>query len=242
LSFWFRSSLTGTFGGSIKNSNASYSYPFTYTINAANTWEYETIVIPGPTASTWNTSNSGSIEINLSLGTGSQYAGAAGSWAAADYRSATGGTSVVGTNGATWYLTGVQLEKGSTATAFDYRAYGHELQLCQRYYYLYLNGSDNTNGINASICTGAGILTNYMQGNIVFPTTMRTFPTLVSSSGSNYYQLYSGSPANFNSISGQQFHPNGCTLLNSSVTIASGAAAIVYTANVNAYIAFNAEL
>jgi len=134
LSFWVRSSLTGTFGGSIKNPNAAYSYPFTYTINAANTWEYETIVIPGPTASTWNTSNSAGIEINLSLGTGATYAGTAGAWAAADYRSATGGTSVVGTSGATFYITGVQLEKGSTATAFDYRDYGREFVLCQRYY------------------------------------------------------------------------------------------------------------
>jgi hypothetical protein len=81
-----------------------------------------------------------------------------------------------------------------------------------------------------------------MQGSIVFPTTMRTFPTLVSSTGSNYYQLYSGSSASFNSLSGQQFTPSGCTLLNNGVTISSGAAAIVYTASASASIALTAEL
>lgn len=185
LSFWVRSSLTGTFGGSIKNSNAAYSYPFTYTINAANTWEYETIVIPGPTASTWNTSNSGGVELNLSLGTGSNYNGTAGAWAAADYRSATGGTSVVGTNGATFYITGVQLEKGSTATAFDYRDFGRELALCQRYYeksYDYGTAPGTSSVLQQAI--GLGIYTNnpatYNRfGHVYFKVAKRSGPTVV---------------------------------------------------------------
>ena len=134
LSFWVRSSLTGTFGGSIK-AGGSHSYPFTYTINSANTWEQKTVSIPGPTSGTWQTTTSTGVELNFSLGTGSTYAGTANTWAySSDYRSATGATSVVGTNGATWYLTGVQLEKGSTATSFDYRPFQIEHRLCMRYY------------------------------------------------------------------------------------------------------------
>jgi hypothetical protein len=134
LSFWVRSSLTGTFGGSLRNSAGNRSYPFTYTITAANTWEKETITIAGDTSGTWNKTNGIGIEIDLGLGVGTTYSGTAGAWAAGNFISATGATSVVGTNGATFYITGVQLEKGSTATSFDYRPYGTELALCQRYY------------------------------------------------------------------------------------------------------------
>jgi hypothetical protein len=134
LSFWVRSSLTGTFGGSLKNNNGTRSYPFNYTISSANTWEYKTITIAGDTTGTWLTNNSAGIILNFGLGTGSTFSGTAGAWAGSNFDSATGTTSVVGTNGATFYITGVQLEKGSTATSFDYRPYGTELALCQRYY------------------------------------------------------------------------------------------------------------
>ena len=133
LSFWVRSSLTGTFGGSICNNAGDRSYPFTYTINSANTWEKETITIAGDTTGTWLKTNGVGAFIQFSLGVGSTLSTMAGAWAAGYYASATGATSVVGTNGATFYITGVQLEKGTTATSFDYRPYGTELQLCARY-------------------------------------------------------------------------------------------------------------
>jgi hypothetical protein len=134
LSFWVRSSLTGTFGGALINFNGSRSYPFTYTISSANTWEYETITIAGDTSGSWNTTTGVGIQVNFSLGAGSSQSGTAGSWGSAFYASATGATSVVGTNGATFYITGVQLEAGTTASPFEYRQYGTELALCQRYY------------------------------------------------------------------------------------------------------------
>ena len=135
LSFWVRSSLTGTFGGSLTNSAYNRTYPFTYTISAANTWEQKSITVAGDTTGTWVGATNGiGMRVFFSLGTGSTSSGTAGSWAGTGYLSATGATSVVGTNGATFYITGVQLEKGVTATSFDYRPYGTELQLCQRYY------------------------------------------------------------------------------------------------------------
>ena len=138
LSFWVRSSLTGTFGGSLQNSAADRSYPFTYSISSANTWEQKTVTVAGDTSGTWVGATNGiGVSVIFSLGMGSTRSGTAGAWAASNFYSATGATSVVGTNGATFYITGVQLEKGSTATSFDYRPYGTELALCQRYYEVY---------------------------------------------------------------------------------------------------------
>jgi hypothetical protein len=134
VSFWVRSSLTGTFGGALNNSVNNRSYPFSYTISSANTWEQKSVTIAGDTSGTWLTDNGAGIQVRFALGMGSTYSGTAGAWVAGDIESVTGAVNVLGTNGATFYVTGVQLEKGSTATSFDYRPYGTELQLAQRYY------------------------------------------------------------------------------------------------------------
>jgi hypothetical protein len=138
VSFWVRSSLTGTFGGAFNGYTGSRAYPFSYTISAANTWERKTITIPGDTSGTWvGASNAGAAYLLFSLGAGSDRSGTAGAWvtpAVTTPFSTTGAVSVVGTNGATFYITGVQLEKGTTATNFDVLPYGTELALCQRYF------------------------------------------------------------------------------------------------------------
>jgi hypothetical protein len=137
ISFWVRSSLTGTFGGAVENLGINRCYVFSYSIPTANTWTQITITIAGDTTGTWNTTNDVGIRVSFGLGVGSSFSGTAGSWGSTRLFSATGAVSVVGTNGATFYITGVQLEKGSTATSFDYRPYGTELALCQRYYRTY---------------------------------------------------------------------------------------------------------
>jgi hypothetical protein len=142
LSFWVRSSLTGTFGGAIENGAENRSYPFTYTISAANTWEQKTVTITGDTTGTWVTTTAKAVNVIFSLGSGSTYAGTAGAWAAADYRGgATGQTNVMGTLSATWYITGVQFEVGSVATPFERKPYGAELELCRRYLQVFQGGS-----------------------------------------------------------------------------------------------------
>lgn len=189
LSFWVRSSLTGTFGGSLRTYNGyNTSYPFTYTISSANTWEQKSIIIAGPTTGTWNSSgNSGSIVVGFGLGAGSTFSGTAGAWAAGNFISTTGATSVVGTNGATFYITGVQLEKGSTATSFDYRPYGTELQLCQRYCMAY-GGTSN----NETVGYGFGISTGTVEIVTALPVPMRALPSM-SVSGS--FQISDASTA-----------------------------------------------
>jgi hypothetical protein len=136
LSFWVRSSLTGTFGGFFTNGAGNRWYIFSYTINSANTWEKKSITITGDTTGTWSTDNNIGITISFSVGAGSSLTTTAGSWGTTLYRSVTGQVNVTGTNGATWYITGVQLEVGTQATTFTTAggSYGAELALCQRYY------------------------------------------------------------------------------------------------------------
>lgn len=178
LSFWVRSSLTGTFGGSFASTGGLLFYPFTYTINSANTWEQKTITVAGPTTGGATTDNSASIQVIFGLGVGSSNSQTAGSWTSSSGYSATGATSVVGTNGATWYVTGVQLETGSVATPFERRPYGTELMLCQRYYYRTTPTSAGRIAMAASSATNST-----GRAVIPFPVTMRAAPSALEQSG-----------------------------------------------------------
>jgi hypothetical protein len=176
LSFWVRSSLTGTFGGALQNSGGIRSYPFSYTINSANTWEFETITIVGDTAGTWLTTNGVGITVFLGLGAGTLYSGTAGAWVTGNIQTATGSTSVVGTSGATWFVTGVQLERGSNATSFEFRDYGRELMMCQRY--CLVDTYTVSGGNNRRFVSGYMYSTTQFEGVYTFPVEMRTAPTL----------------------------------------------------------------
>ena len=180
LSFWVKSSLTGTFGGSLRNNAADRSYPFSYSISLANTWEQKSIIIVGDTTGTWLTTNGIGIRVNWSLADGSSRVGTAGSWVAASYGGATGQTQISSTLNATWQITGVQLEKGSTATSFDYRPYGTELVLCQRYFETsYPAGAT----IPTALANGwsSTTLQNIAEGpsGVIFKVTKRANPTMV---------------------------------------------------------------
>jgi len=230
LSFWVRSSLTGTFGGILSNSSSRF-YPFTYTISTANTWEQKTVTIAGDTTGTWQTTTSTGISVLFSLAAGSSLVGAANAWTgAAAYQGATGQTNILATNGATWYVTGVQLEKGSTATSFDYRPYGTELQLCQRYYYP-VRGS----GQFADV---VGTTTTDMFFCPTFPVEMRATPTmtgvltaLVVSDFSVSYTASGGSYSfNGTGTQGTNVRKSGFTSLNTSYRYFLISTSIVVTA------------
>lgn len=175
LSFWVRSSLTGTFGGSLKNSAENRSYPFTYTISSASTWEYKTITIPGDTTGTWLTTNGKGISLFFGIGVGTTYSGPAGAWAATNYASATGATSVVGTNGATWYVTGVQLEVGTQATPDEWRLISQELAMCYRYYRRYISSGNTYTALGSGLTQGASSISRW---GFQLDIPMRAAPTL----------------------------------------------------------------
>jgi hypothetical protein len=191
LSFWVRSSLTGTFGGSIQNSDSSRSYPFSYTISSANTWEYKTVSIAGDTSGTWLKTNGVGLIVQFGLGSGSTFnSGSANAWSSTNTNQPSGTVSVVGTSGATFYITGVMLEKGSTATSYDYRPYGTELALCQRYFEKSYNSGDALG--TGSNYTGIAILQGSTDGSsnaaiaIRFQVPKRTNATMT------YYNADSG--------------------------------------------------
>lgn len=165
LSFQVYSSLTGTFGGSLQNGGQTRSYPFTYTISSANTWTTVSVTIPGDTAGTWTTTNTAGAYLNFGLGVGSSASGTANTWASANYFAPTGAVSVIGTAGATFYITGVQLEVGTAATQFEFRDYGRELIMCQRYYV-------NTGNVQSAVVNAGS------YSPVFFPVAMRAAPTV----------------------------------------------------------------
>ena len=243
LSFQVYSSLTGTFGGALRSANANRSYPFSYTISTANTWTTISITIAGDTSGTWLTTNGIGVVVRFGLGAGATYSSTAGAWATGNYFSATGATSVVGTNAATWYITGVQLEKGSTATSFDYRPYGTELQLCQRYY-------QRVKAVSATTRFASGFSQNATQGEVFipFPVTMRTAPTGLDQSGTaSDYRVTTGSGGGVVCSAVPVFNTASTDLMDMVFTVASGLTAgqgtvLLANAGANAFLGWGAEL
>jgi hypothetical protein len=237
LSFWVRSSLTGTFGGALVNNAGDRSYPFTYSISSANTWEQKSVTVAGITTGTWVTNNGNGLNVTFSLGVGSTYSGTAGAWASAYYANATGSVKLVETNSATFYITGVQLEKGSTATSFDYRPYGTELVLCQRYYTKLSSLSGNFVGFGSGVCTGSTSAAIFVK----YPVRMRAAPTLNQSNTA----LYDGSGVNaVTSIGGSYYGDETLfTNINVAVGLTLGRGCILCGSNsATAYIDLLAEL
>ena len=212
LSFWVRSSLTGTFGGALRNSADNRSYPFTYTISAANTWEQKSITIAGDTSGTWLVTNGVGIKLFLGLGVGSTYNGTAGAWSSSLFTSATGATNVVSTNGATFYITGVQLEVGTQATSFEYRQLTTELQLCQRYYQksfpISTAPAQNIGGTGA-VYSQSPAASGCAPAWVNFATVMRTTPATIttfnpSAANANWRNISASSDVNSQIYSSSQ--------------------------------------
>ena len=235
LSFWVYSSLTGTFSGCL--GNGTRSYPFSYTVSSANTWTQASINIAGDTTGTWTGATNGTaINVFFNLGSGSTNLGSSGAWASANYVGATSSVNILGTNGATFYITGVQLEIGTTATPFERRMYNQELANCQRYYYLHASGNQS---IGVGYYYNASIATVFCQ----FPVSMRTSPTLTSTSGTDYYTFSrNGAADGLNSFSLGAASNNVVYLNNSTEASGTGGQAGLVACSTSGSIAFNAEL
>ena len=176
VSFWVRSNLTGTYGGALYSVPSGVSYVYQYTINSADTWEQKTITITGNTVNTLNTTNGNGLRVFFDLGSGSNYQNATGSWVSGEKFSTSGNANWIGTLSNNLYITGVQLEVGSTATEFERRPYGLELALCQRYYY---RVESATNG-NGQFFMGMNYDSSTFYGILPLPVPMRANPTLTT--------------------------------------------------------------
>ena len=210
LSFVVYSSLTGTFGGVLKNSAGTRSYPFTYSIASANTWTTISVTVAGDTSGTWVGATNGiGVIVEFGLGVGSTYSTTAGSWAGGNYTSATGAVSVVGTSGATFYITGVQLEVGTKATPYEMQIYSDQFSQCQRYYAYMANA-------NTAFC-GATSNGSTFYVNYYVPVTMRAPPTVTGVDGGGG----SGFPSTTGSLT-----PRGTNVITegraANATIAAG--------------------
>ena len=236
LSAWVRSSLTGTFGGTIRNGAGNRFYPFSYTISSANTWTQISVTIAGDTTGTWATDNSVGIDVMFSLGAGSTVSGTAGSWGSTAYYSVTGAVSVVGTNAATFYITGVQFEVGSQATSFDFRDYGRELILCYRYYQKLGNVSYGA--------VGTGMIGNDRTFTVAYlrlNADMRAAPTLGFASLVTTDRL--GYDVSIATINGT--NTSGTTAWGSFTHAATGTAyypTFIASANTSGFLSLTAEL
>lgn len=184
VSFWVRSSLTGTFAFALQSASSGRSYVATYTINAANTFEYKTVTIPGDTSGTWNSSNGAGLTIVFDLGAGSNFQTSAGSWAAGNRYGTSTSVKLCSTSGATWQITGVQLEAGSVATPFERRDYGRELIMCQRYFEKSYDmgtapgANTSTGAITASGPQGTATTNEVNAGSVRYKVSKRATPTV----------------------------------------------------------------
>jgi hypothetical protein len=178
VSFWVRASVTGTYAVSLANSDINRSYVATYTINAANTWEQKSVTIAGDTSGTWLKTNGIGIAVRFAVGGGSGVQTTAGAWQAGNFFTTSACTNLTATSGATFYITGVQLERGSTATSFDFRPYGTELALCQRYYWKTYNQSAVPGSASSSATYRARSYSgSYAAAVVQFPVLMRAVPS-----------------------------------------------------------------
>ena len=240
ISFYVKSSITGTHGGAVGNGSDNRAYPFTYTISSADTWERKSITIAGDTTGTWATNNTRSLQIAWGLGVGSQFSGTAGAWEAADRNSATGATTgVLTTVNATWFITGIQLEVGSSASDFEHRPFAEELNLCYRYFYKIIRTDAYGEFLvirTYSSTQGTGVM--------ILPVPMRVQPTFTSSSVSGNFS-YSMSVLGFSTTdSGNASTSHRLATHNAVGAFTSGGAAVIQKAN-NAdpiFMQYDAEL
>ena len=245
ISFWVKSSVTGTFSAGLINSASNRSYPATYTISSANTWTQASVTIAGDTSGTWVGSTNGT-GVGVWFNFGGSGTATANAWNASDATSGVTGNANLGTtNGATFYITGVQLEVGSSATGFEYRQYGQELALCQRYFELWSNIGGNAGYMNFT--WGAANATTQGTFSYNFLVQKRTNPSFAYSAVGDFAILYNGTtaPATCSAITLFGSNPTTIELQASTATTMTAYAIVSLAANNNgttSKLSFSAEL
>ena len=240
VSFYVKSSVTGDFSLNLGNGSSTRWYGALYTVNTVDTWERKTVTLVGDTTGTWASDNTSGLVVIFGLGGGSSRTTTADAWQtlSGTQTFTTGGTNLFATSSATFQITGVQLEVGSVATPFEHRSYGEELALCQRYYYMHVQGNGETITFAANYYSSSTF-----EAHIPFPVTMRTDPSLDIVAGTDYYRIYrlSGNESTNTFLNGGS-HPNIGYIYITGASSTAGTGAHVTTNNASSYIAWDAEL
>jgi hypothetical protein len=243
ISFWVRSSVVGTYNVAIQNSGQNRTYVASFSILVANTWEYKTIQIAGDITGTWLVDNGVGLHLWFQLGMGSNYDTTGNTWVAGNLGSTSGAIDFAANSGATFYLTGVQLEQNYQPTPFEQRPYGTELALCQRYYYLHTPSVGNT---QKAIGVGVWYTATQIHVIIKLAQIMRAQPTLIMPNGAGYYVAYQASSGVSISSLGLETGASTTTQVELYAGGLSGGtagyASMFRTDNVAGSVAFSAEL
>ena len=236
ISFWVKASVTGTYPVSISNNAFDRAYVSTYTVSSANTWEKKTVTIAGDTSGTWLTSNSLGINVMFGLDAGTNFDTTANEWVAGSKRSISSNVHFVANASATWQITGVQLEEGTSATPFEHLQYGQQLALCQRYYYQW-----NTSSANNFLMFAMGVGTTALYGDVKFPTTMRSNPSSVTY-GSGWGRWLGGALTTISAIAIAESGTTSVTLNCTTTGVTAEKMYGVLPGGATNYIGFNSEL
>ena len=241
LSFWVKSAKTGTYIAELEDQDNGRQISQSYTISSADTWEKKTLTYAGDTTGAFNNDNLTSLRLKFWLGAGTTYTSGTLSttWTSStDANRAVGQVNLADSTSNEWYITGVQLEAGTTASDFEFLPHDVNLQRCYRYYYIYVSG------LNKQVSNAMAYNSGLVNGVVQLPTTMRTTPSLDMVTGTNYYQAYGNNTADsFNSFTLLESSPNIAGLRNSSeFSGTQGYAYFYFTANSASEIAFSAEL
>lgn len=239
ISFYVKSSVTGTFAGALLNGDADRRYIFEYTISSADTWERKTITLTGDTSGTWATGSSRGAQLTWSLGAGSDYQSTKDAWGAGGQYTTSSATNLMATGSATFQLTGVQMELGPVATDVEVIPYDIEFQRCCRYYFKLASGANQT--------MGRGGYYSSSQGEFVVdvPVIMRSNPTLDYVSGTDYYVYYrNGGSDTINTLAlNSESQVNQIHILNNAQSSGTAGHSLhAVTNNASSYVALNAEM
>ena len=244
LSFWVRSNKTGTYITRLRDADNTRSTSKSYTISSADTWEKKTITFDADTTGTLNNDNGTSLQLYFYLGAGSNYTSGtlATTWESnTNANNAVGQVNLADSTSNEWYITGVQLEAGTSASDFEFLPTDMNLKRCQRYYYLHASGGGEQIG------NGSFYSSSDARCVVFFPTTMRSQPSIVSSNNTNDFRFLANGTSHYSSSvetpgGTNQFNNEAIYTSSLSGTPTSGHAFYLVTQESTALLAFNSEL
>ena len=241
LSFWVKSNKTGTYIAELYDNDNTRQISQAYTISSASTWEKKTITYAGDTTGAFGNDNGASLRLFLWLAAGSNYTSGTlnTSWnTTAVSNRVVGQVNLADDTANEWYITGVQLEAGTTASDFEFLPYDVNLARCQRYYQLIAQGA------SSPINTGFAYSSSQVSAYITLITSMRATPTLDMVSGTDYYRFTANATnTNFNVLSLDIGNTRAVTVFKGSLSgLTGGQAGFINAINASSYIALASEL